>query len=210
MSQRGVSRGELAARMGYQNTSKALRHLDRLMQGGVTLPEFETRLVAALNIDTDQYGAAMEATRELEREEARQRHEAEIAAARAAFRPHLRVIPERRIPRPIFVVAFTGVARWLVEPLPSNVLSMPTVQQLHVVGQIARDHYARKKGDAGPFGAICGYLFRTKFEKAIQMDFDGMVQGQQHGLIPEGHTSLWVGKQRIPPGLLLGRGHDVG
>jgi hypothetical protein len=42
------------------------------------------------------------------------------------------------------------------------------------------------------------------------MDVDGMVRGQQHGLIPEGHASLWVGKQRIPPGLLLGRGHDVG
>src|SRR4051794_35916980 len=100
MSEGGVSRGELAARMGYRNTSKAHRHLDRLMQGGATPPEFETRLVAALNIDTDQYGAAVEATRELEREEARQRQEAEIAAARAAFRPHLRVIPERRIPRP--------------------------------------------------------------------------------------------------------------
>jgi hypothetical protein len=202
IAERGVSRGRLAAHMGYRNTSKALRRLDAFLEAGEAGPEFRARLIAALDIDPVQFETAMEATRELQRDEARRRDEAELAAARAAFRPHLRVIPERRIPQPIFVAAFTGVGFWLVQPLPEHVLSMPPILRLGVVGQIARDHYAQEEGHAGPFGAICGYLFRTEFEHALQLDIDGIVRGEQHGPISEVSATLWLARRQIPSGLL--------
>jgi hypothetical protein len=208
IAERGISRGQLATHMGYRNTSKALRRLDAFLEAGAARPEFQARLIAALDIDPVQFETAMEATRDLQRDEARRRDEAELAAARAAFRPHLRVMPGRRIPQPIFVAAVTGVAFWLVQPLPERVLSMPPIRRLHVVGQIARDHYAQKEGHAGPFGAICGYLFRTEFEHAIQLDIEGMVRGEQHGLISEGSATLWLGRRQIPSGL-LGTKYDV-
>jgi hypothetical protein len=202
MAERGFSRGKLAVEMGYRNVSKALRRFDAFVAGEETTPEFRPRLTAALDIEPDQFEQALEATRTLQCDEARQRDEAEIAAARAAFRPHLRVIPERRVPEPIFVAAFTGVDFWLVEPLPEDLLLMSAWRQLHTVVRIARAHFRRTKGRVGPFGAICGYLFRTKFEKAIRLDVEGNVRGIHHGRIPESHASLWVGHRQIPQGLL--------
>jgi hypothetical protein len=190
MTEQGLTRGKLATAMGYRNASKALRRLDELLQGGQAAPEFLTRLTAALTVDPATLEAAMEATRAVQREEACRQYEADIAAARLAFRPHLRVIPERSVPQPIFVAALTGTKRWLVEPLPKDILSMPIAQSLLIVGQHARDHYARTNGRAGPFGAIRGYLFRVEFEKAIRLDVEGAVQGEQNGRIPEGRAIL--------------------
>jgi hypothetical protein len=200
MMKSGLSRGALASAMSYRNASKALRHLDRLKQDGQAPPDFQARLVVALGVDPADFDAAMEATRALQREETARQHEAETAAARMAFRPHLRVIPERRVPQPIFVAAFTGVNFWLVEQLPEDILATPLVHRLHVVGQIVRAHYAKMDGRAGPFGAIRGYLFRTEFERAIEFDSDGLPHDEHDGPVPEGRASLWCSRRRVAQG----------
>ena len=185
MIESGLSRGALASATGYRNVSKALRHLDRLRQGGRVPPDFQVRLIAALRVEPADFEAAVEATREMQRDEERRRRETETALARAAFRPHLRVIPERRVPQPIFVAAVTGGNFWLVEALPEDILTMPVVRRLDVVGQFARAHYARTGGSVGPFGEIRGYLFRTEFERAIELDIDGTPRGHHEGSVPE-------------------------
>ena len=181
MMESGLSRGTLASATGYLNVSKALRHLDRLRQGGRTPPEFQAGLIAALGVEQADFEAAVEATRKMQRDEEQRRRETEVARARAEFRPHLRIIPERNVPQPIFVAAWTGVDFWLVEALPGDILAMPRISQLNVVGQIARAHYARTGGRAGPFDAIRCYLFRTEFERAIELDIDGTPRGQHRG-----------------------------
>jgi hypothetical protein len=191
MMERGLSRGALTSATGYRNGSKTLRHLDRLKQGGQVPPSFQARLVAALGVDPVDFEAVLQATREIQRVEDRRRREAEIALARAAFRPHLRLIPERLVPQPIFVAAMTGVNFWLVQALPENILMIPVVRRLHVVGQIAREHYAWTSGKAGPFGGIRGYLFRTGFESAIELNVDGTRSGHHDGSVPEGSASIW-------------------
>ncbi len=181
---RGISRGDLARTLGYRNTAKALRRLDDFRRLGDAAPDFQARLTAALGVDPTEFGAAMDATREVLREEKRLRREAEEARARAAFRPHLRVIPERRIPSPIFVAALTGVEHWLVQELPPDIMAMPEVRCFELAGEIARAHYARENGGAGPFGAIRGYLFRTTFDTAIELAVDGTNLGPRDGPVP--------------------------
>jgi len=195
MVARGFSRGTLASAMGYRNASKALRHLDRLKQNGQAPLDFQVRLIEALGVDPVDFESAMEATRTLQREEARRQREIETALARAAFRPHLRVIPERSIPQPIFVAAWTGVNFWLVQALPDNILTTPDARRLHAVAKIARAHYARTGGRAGPFGAIRGYLFRIEFERAIELDIEGTPTGHHHeGVVEEPQAFLTIKK----------------
>lgn len=197
MTERGLSRGALASALGYRNVAKALRNLDTLKGSGRITPDFQARLIAALEVDPMLFEAAVQATRDIQRDEERQRREAELAQLRAAFRPHLRVIPERSTPQPIFVAAVTGVDYWLVRPLPADILTMPVVHRLQVVGWIAREHYAERMGDVGPFGKILGYLFRTEFEKALEFDTDGMPHGELEGPVPEGKATLWISGRQL-------------
>jgi len=187
--------------LGYRNTSKALRHLDHLLLGGEPPTDFHKRLAIALDIEPLRYEAAIEATRAFYREEKRKRDEAEIAAARAAFKPHLRVIPERTIPQPIFVAAMTGVDRWLRVPLPAHIMTLAEEIRMKMVSTIAPAHFKAANGRAGPFGKICGYLFRYEFEKAIVLDIHGQAHGEHNTLIREGKATLYLNGRAIPPSL---------
>lgn len=91
--------------------------------------------------------------------------------------PYLRVMTERSVPPPIFVVAFTGVDYWLRVEVPTNVLVRSPRQKEREVGCIVRAHYAARKGRALPFGAITGYLFVTLPDRAIRFSVEGMVMG---------------------------------
>ena len=203
----GMSRAALGRAMGYTNVAKALRRFDRLCALGSVHPDVIERARVALQLDTNAINTGLEATREQERIAQEAQRAAEIEAARARFRPHLRVVPERRVPSPIFVVALTGTARWLRQDLPDGITERPWERQLEVVARFARGHYRAKQASAGPFGAIQGYLYRIAFERAIRLDLDGVPLGEELGPIMDGKATLSVGGKALPAQSLI-RSYD--
>jgi hypothetical protein len=191
MLSHGIKRSALPKLLGYQNASKVLRHFDRLMDSGRFTPEFQKRLVAALKVDPTLFETAVAGTREIKCDEARQRRDADFDRSRASFRPHLRVLPESPLPAQIFYAHFC-VNHWLMRPLPHDILTMPVVHRLRMVGEMAREHYATEGGRAGSFGTIQGYLFRTEFEKGTEFNTDGVPVAELEGPVEGGRLTLWI------------------
>jgi len=113
-----------------------------------------------------------------------------MSHAVAPFRPHLRVLTERSVPEPIFVVAWTGVDFWLRVDVPTEVLIKSPGQKLREVGRIVRAHYEQRKGSALPFGRITGYLLRTLPDRAIRFSTEGVAEGVHLGWVPQGQVVL--------------------
>lgn len=111
------------------------------------------------------------------------------------YRSYLRVLTERTRPEPIFVVAWTGVDCWLRVPLPADVLVRSPRQKQRDIGRIAAEHFAARKGIAGPFGKILGYRFHALPDRAI----DYSVQGISREVITGLRASL-----AIPGEVMLG------
>lgn len=111
-------------------------------------------------------------------------------AADTTFRPYLRVLTERSIPQPIFVVAWTGVDHWLRVEVPTEVLIKSPSQKSREIGCIIRAHYAERQGSAVPFGKIIGYLFNTLPDRAIRFSVEGVMEGEHRDPVPQGEVRL--------------------
>ena len=107
----GITRGELARRMGYANIAKGCRRIDQVCHGQVeTAVRMRDALVRGLGVDVEVVDKAIERTR------------AEVIAAeekayRESFRPHAVILTERKIPSQITFYAMTGGARHRIIPM---------------------------------------------------------------------------------------------
>ena len=112
--QLGISNGNLLRRIGYLNAGKGMRRIEALFKGDLDKTKFILdALPAALELPPDQVTEAIAATQHQLAEEERLRLEEEDRRYRAAFRPHALWETENEVPRPLFVVAFVGVERFL-------------------------------------------------------------------------------------------------
>jgi hypothetical protein len=121
-------------------------------------PNAEKKLAAALEVEQDLIDAVMATTAHQLHDEAPAQILAEEDAYRAAFRPHLRVKTERRIPSPIFVAALLGTTQLLVVTLPDDTFSTGKNTRDRIVTAAIIEHYRRCAGRVTVFGTITGYL----------------------------------------------------
>jgi len=114
MIELGLSRGELAMRLGYKNLAKGIRRIDALRDGDLEgTKQFSDVLPQALEISAETVERALDQTvRELELAE-KQETEERDKIWRENFRPHAIILTERSVPSPIFVAALFGVEKLL-------------------------------------------------------------------------------------------------
>jgi hypothetical protein len=114
MIELGLSRGELAKRLGYKNIAKGIRRIDALRDGDLEgTKQFLDVLPQALELSAETVKRALDQTvRELESAE-KQEAEARDKIWRENFRPHAIILTERTVPSPIFVAAIIGVEKLL-------------------------------------------------------------------------------------------------
>src|ERR1700719_3227966 len=114
MIELGLSRGELAKRLGYKNLAKGIRRIDVLCGGDVEgTKQFLDALPQALETSAETVKLALDQTvRELELAE-KQEAEARDKIWRENFHPHAILLTERSVPSPIFVAAMIGVEKLL-------------------------------------------------------------------------------------------------
>ncbi len=103
----GLTKSELARRLGYRNIAKGLRRLDQVCDGRFEHAEALLKsLPDALAVDPVVVETAIAETLE-------QQRRAQEREWRAAFVPHAVILTERLTPEPIFVAAIIGVDRIL-------------------------------------------------------------------------------------------------
>ena len=114
MAELGLTRGELAKRLGYKNIAKGIRRIDALCEGDIegTKQVFDG-LRQALETSAETVTLALDQTvREIELTEKREA-KARDKIWRENFCPHAIILTERTVPSPIFVAAIIGVEKLL-------------------------------------------------------------------------------------------------
>ncbi len=203
----GLTRGALARRLGFQNSTKALRRLEELCEGEFARTDALIRaLPSALDVPTHDIVRAVEESKfQLDAAKIKEAPEEE-AAWRAAFRPHAFIATERSIPEPIFVAAVLGIARLL--RIDFN-LALPAAS----FGQQALDGLHAKlvdwpelKGKIPAFGAPVGVVINFSPDRAVRCDLDGNVLDELPHAYRLGSAQLSVRGRPLPLGALAGPG----
>lgn len=187
MQQLAVTEAELVARIGYCNTAKGLRRLRALMAGDFR----RTRLVM------DQLPDALEIPRPVVDEAIAASEEAVVAADRAryaaSFRPHAIILTERRIPQPIFPVAFAGADRFLrIDLDPSRHRSTYVDQAVAGLAEMAPE------GGVPCFGRVTGFVINYDLDRAVQFSPSGRARAILSEPYRIGHASLKVKGRDMP------------
>ncbi|WP_262269577.1 hypothetical protein [Microvirga yunnanensis] len=100
----GITRPELARRLGYRNLPKGMRQIDSIIAGDLDATKEQVpALQEALEIKPAVFLSAIEQTRLNADEARREAAAARDAAWRAAFRPHAIILTERTVPSQITI-----------------------------------------------------------------------------------------------------------
>ena len=158
MKELNLKRGRMPERLGFQNSSKGLRRLDRFLKTAEGSGQILENLPGALELPENFILAAVAETRSIILNE-------KNSKARAAFRPHLFAVTERRIPSQITICALTGLHRHRTVNLPDGFNSFSPEMQDGQIRKAIRKNMEKHNGFAPFFGRILRYvLFRDSDE----------------------------------------------
>jgi hypothetical protein len=153
----GRSRTDLVRRCGYCGLTSGHAALSGFLLTGVVPPFIRTKLAGVLEVEDDLIDSMLLATARQVHDEARTQILAREEAYRAAFRPHLQVETERRVPSPIFIAALLTVMRLRIVPLPDEAFSADEDTRERMIKATITQHYQNQRGQVPAFGGITGY-----------------------------------------------------
>lgn len=194
----GMRRSELIRQCGFKNVTKGLRRLAALCDGDVTSPGARTILDAlplALGVEASEVEKAVaETINIITRAKAEEEAERE-ASWRASFEPSAYLIGTESRPSSITIYGLSGGAeRWLRIPLD---LSRPPITfAMQALGVV------RRTPTVTFFGATKGFIVNFTPDNAVQFHADGNVVASYDRAYRPGEAEIFVGKQRLSPGLL--------
>ena len=156
----GLRAGAFMEALGYRKINTGTAAFDRWVNTGAGHHDFIVRLQASpFAAPADQMQAALDDTAAMFRaEEERPKVEAE-AYARAAFRPHLRAVPEASRPSWITGFALTGGWRRETVTMPAGFEAWDAERQQVTIVEAVKRHYASSGGRTIFMGAILRYVF---------------------------------------------------
>jgi hypothetical protein len=172
LAEMGLRRSQLVSRLGYRNVGRGLHSLSELCAGDLDRHfALIEKLPDALQLSREVIESAVAGSRKEIEERGRQRREADESNWREQFRPHAVIIPERRVPSPIFVAALIGVDKLLVIPLDASRPRSSFISQA-----------LRKLPDAIPaFGRLVEVVINYAPDRAMRFD----LQGRALELLPQ-------------------------
>jgi hypothetical protein len=189
MAELGLSRGELAKRLGYKNIAKGIRRIDALCEGDVEgTKQFLDVLPQALETSSDTVKLALEQTvRELELAE-KQEAEARDKIWRENFCPHAIILTEKTVPSPIFVAAIIGIEKLLRIDLD------PTQGPVSFV----RQSLDRLPEGVVALGNTVGFVINYSPDQAVRFDPSGQPIAILDMAVRVGTATLHLGGRPIP------------
>ncbi len=156
MKLQGISRGDLASKVGYKNINKGLRRIDAFLRNPDQGSQLSDKLVRVLSISKGEFASAVRETRSLiEQKE------------RLVFKPFIQI---RLIkpPSSIFVAAMVpGLTRFEV---PESLTDISYNEELEAVCELYKNH--RDKYSPG-WPAGDGFCYFRSYDEALSFDVDG-------------------------------------
>ncbi len=162
LAELGISRSQLAGRVGYNRIAKGLRKLDALMEGDTRNNRWiSDRLPAAQELPEQTIEAALDETTALLRKTADD-------LWRSTFKPNCLILTEHNgRPRQITIAALVGAGRHVCQQIPDDIPESNYCS------------YVRERLDGWLvevrkfFHAPTGYIINYTPDKATQFDLDG-------------------------------------
>lgn len=167
----GIRRGQIPELLQLSNVNKALRRFDALVAGGLHDEDLIDRIRRCEPLGGDAFEEALAETRHQIAVDEQERALHEELQRRAAFRPHLWVIHENRVPSPIFVVAMLGIDRFKRIELPDEIAALTHTG--HIMMEIASMLNERLKDPkylSSPFGKPKQILYRDAYDHSYVYD----------------------------------------
>ena len=188
-----ITRTDLVKRMVFANLDKGLRRLNGYLDTGQEDSHLLQALPNVLCLNTAQVEAAAVATRQ-------QIAEAENAAARESFRPHILALT-KGVRFPFFIQAVAWHQK--VMRLPNEIARLSPSKQVRQVAGIVRQHFREHQGSLGTWGLITGYRLQITFDHAVILNTDGTVREGFHRKPEPPAPELQIKGKRLPVGMLV-------
>jgi hypothetical protein len=144
-----LTRSDLVRRLGYESLNGGQAALTNILMTGSQSPTIAPRLAEALEVEPDLLDQVSMATARQQHDEARAQILERERAYRAAFRPHLQIQTERRVPSPIFLAALLGTARLRIVWLTDETFSAGDADRDRIVKAVILQHYRERWASAG-------------------------------------------------------------
>jgi hypothetical protein len=172
-AQHKIRRGTIPSLLHISNANKALRRYDALLRGNLSDADLIERIRACPLLAGEHFDEALEETRRYVDASRKERLLADELRARAAFTPHLWVVPENKIPSPIFVVAMLGVATFKRVEIPEEIASLSNTGDILIaLGSMLKERCKDRAYMASPFGRAVQVLYRDTYDHSYVYDIE--------------------------------------
>ncbi len=163
MKELGLTRSEVARRVGYKNLSKGVRKLQEYMVDGVPSGLYDNDFWQAIEVDRNLYQDTLQRTWDLMEQEEQEHARRLEELMQKNYTPHLYVVTERWRPSNLTICAFLGLHRYKKEPLPQNFNSLTEKGRGEAIQQAIRSSLSHYHGTIPLYGNIRGFLLHTVF-----------------------------------------------
>jgi hypothetical protein len=203
MRELGLSRADLAARLGYLNFAKGMRRIDEVCQGQLDRhSELLARLPYALKIDSKVVYEAETKTRAQMAEAARQAAVAQEQEWRAKFKPHAIVLTERSRPSQITICDLVEGESFKFIQLDAT---KPRWTFIHQALRVLNKRLHERRTKIIPFfGAPTGIAINFDPDRAVRYDLEGHALQILKGAVRLGERRVSVGGKPMPRVFELG------
>jgi hypothetical protein len=134
----GLTRSDLARRLGYRNIGDAHKALTNALKSGTVAAHMRKHLGDALELDEAVIDSVIGSNSRQRQDEWRARLLARESERVTRFQPHLRTETARTIPQPIFIAALLGTARLRLVKVPAEVWEASTADRNRLVMVMAK------------------------------------------------------------------------
>ena len=190
--------------LGYQNINKGYRRLNNLIETGECPMSLKDMLPKALNLDEELVNTAFKLTAQQKAKEAELDRKRTEEYERKSFVPHIWIENELEYPSgaKFWYVAFLGIDKFKVLPLPENINEMDWKLQESLVKKRILQHQKGINGDDAIFGRVKGYTYCQTYDDSFLFSVDGKFLHRRTETVDKPELYIEVSNKSISGGLL--------
>lgn len=190
--------------LGYQNINKGYRRLNNLIETGECPMSLKDMLPKALNLDEELVNTAFKLTAQQKVKEAELDRKRTEEYERKSFVPHIWIENELEFPSgaKFWYVAFLGIDKFKVLPLPENINDMDWELQESLVKKRILQHQKGINGDDAIFGRVKGYTYCQTYNDSFLFSVDGKLVRRHIEKVDKPEMFIQVGNKKLSSGLI--------